>query len=215
MNEEKHRRSNLSKWNRWAQSADGRGWRYEYLRKAQAYVIGLAAISQNVNFLDIGCGTGHAVGLAAEKAGYTGNFYGVDISERMIEKARQNFRQHCNIRFIKSSSEAIPLQGNFFDTIICTNSFHHYLHPEKAMSEMYRLLKPDGRAFILDPVSDIWVIKAVDLLIGAIEPAHVRFYSSEEYRSLMTGAGLLYEGYVPGIMRQKVQLGLKVSDAAH
>ncbi len=209
MNEERQIRSNEKKWNKWAFSADGNALKYQYLRKAQGHVIELAHPEQNVKFLDIGCGTGHAVGLAAKSVNYSGNFYGVDISGNMIRKARKNFEGFENLHFIKANSEAIPLPDNFFEIIICTYSFHHYLHPEKAMSEIARLLIPGGKIYILDPIADRQIMRFIDLFIRTFETAHVKFYSSGEYEKLMVNAGLKYTGYNSFNILQKVQIGEK------
>lgn len=192
MTESDHIRVNTEKWNKWAESADGKGLMYDYLRKAQSSVITLLEMKENMSFLDIGCGTGWAIGQAAKKIGANGTFYGVDLSPKMIEKAKENFNGYTNFHFIVSSSESIPLTDNMFDAIICTNSFHHYLHPDKAMNEMYRLLRTGGRVYILDPTADTWTIKFADKIIRLFEPQHVKLYSTNEFRFLMTDAGLKY-----------------------
>jgi ubiquinone/menaquinone biosynthesis C-methylase UbiE len=192
MKESKHLKLNEAKWDRWADTADGKGGIYDYLRTAQNNLLSSIDIREGINFLDIGCGTGRAVRLAANMAGYRGSFYGADLSAKMIGKARENFNGNANIHFIVANSESIPLEDNLFDIIICTNSFHHYLHPDRALKEMYRLLKTGGRVFILDPTADLWIIKVADKILRLIEPEHVKMYSTSEFKSLITGSGLKY-----------------------
>ena len=86
--------------------------------------------------------------------------------------------------------ESIPLDDNLIDNIICTNSFHHYLHPRKGTNEISRLLKPGGRIFILDPAADYIFIKTLDKIIKVFQPEHVKIYSSDEFKRLMISAGL-------------------------
>jgi ubiquinone/menaquinone biosynthesis C-methylase UbiE len=209
MRESKHIELNKIKWDKWAESADGKGVIYEYLRRSQLSVISLLDIKKDMSFLDIGCGTGWAVGQVAKAVDYKGTFYGIDLSSGMIGKARENFMGHDNIHFVEASSESIPLADNQFDNIICTNSFHHYLHPEKAMKEIARLLKTGGKIYILDPTADFWFIKILDKLIKIFEPQHVKIYSTKEFKNLMSDAGLKHLGFriIPG--RQKVQIGEK------
>jgi ubiquinone/menaquinone biosynthesis C-methylase UbiE len=194
MNEEKHVELNKAKWDRWSESADGKGLVYEYLRRGQRRLLSMADLKENMTFLDLGCGTGQAIGLAAKSVNYKGSFYGVDLSSGMVEKAKENFRDLENFHFIIANSESIPLQDNFFDIIICSNSFHHYLHPEKAMSEISRLLKTGGKLYILDPTADSWIIKIIDKIIKIFEPAHVRIYSTREFEKLISGSRLKYSG---------------------
>ncbi len=209
MDESKHIKLNEAKWDKWSKTADGKGLKYDYLRRAQSSVLSLLTFNEGMNFLDIGCGTGWAVGQAAKLSGNKGSFYGIDLSSGMIEKARENFREFDNFHFIQANSESIPLDDNSFDNIICTNSFHHYLHPEKAMSEISRLLKPGGKIFILDPAADNMFIKILDKFIKLLYPEHVKIYSSDEFKRLMIAAGLKYKGFEIIFAHQKVQIGEK------
>ncbi len=77
-------------------------------------------------------------------------------------------------------------------TIICTNSFHHYLNPSKALHEIYRLLKKGGKVYILDPTADNWIAKVADKIIKLVEPEHVKLYSTKEFQQLFYHAGLRY-----------------------
>ncbi len=208
-NEAKHIQSNQAKWDKWADSMDGQGRRYEYLREAQSKLISLLDLQENVRFLDIGCGSGWAVGEVARRVKNKGLFYGVDLSAKMIEKAQDKFSDRDNFHFLQANAEAIPLDGGFFDIIICTNSFHHYLHPDKALDEMYRLLKKGGRVYLLDPTADNWVTKAVDKIIKLFEPEHVKLYSTEEFRQLFKKARFRYVTSEMIMASSKVHLGEK------
>ncbi len=210
MDESRHIELNENKWNKWAETADGKGWKYDYLRGAQLSLISILDIREKMNFLDIGCGTGWAIGQAARLIDFKGSFYGVDLSQKMIEKAKENFKEYPDFHFIKANSESIPLPDDFFEIIICTNSFHHYLHPDKAMKEMFRLLKRGGKVYILDPAADTWIIKVVDKIIKLFEPGHVKIYSSLEFKNLMSEAGLKYIGNEEIKSREKIQIGEKI-----
>ncbi len=185
---------NEAKWDKWAVSMDREDWRNDFLRDAQRRVISLLNIRPDVHFLDIGCGTGWAVGQVAGLADHQGLFYGVDLSPKMIEKAKANFADENNIFFLQANVESIPLDSDFFDILICTNSFHHYPGPEKALDEIHRLLKSGGRVYILDPNADAWIIKLADGIIKLAEPEHVKIYSSKEFQQLFESAGLKYIG---------------------
>ncbi len=192
--ETKHVQMNEAMWDKWADAdtLDNNGLQSRFLRAAQSKVISLLNIKPNVHFLDIGCGTGWAVGQAANLVDGQGLFYGVDLSPKMIEKAKSNFIGKDNFRFIQANSESIPLDDDFFDAIICTNSFHHYLHPVKALKEMHRLLKSSGRLYLLDPVADSWVVRFWDMLAKLKEPEHVKMYSTKEFQSMFQQAGVKY-----------------------
>lgn len=209
MKESEHINSNIEKWDKWAQIADGKGRLFDYLRKAQTVVISMLDIKGDQNFLDMGCGTGWAVGQAAIMAGNKGSFYGVDLSPKMIEKAKENFSGSDNFHFLVANSESVPIEDNFFDFIICTNSFHHYLHPEKAMKEFQRLLRKGGKVFILDPPADTWFFKLTDRIYKVFEPQHVKLYSTAEFKSMILDSGLKYSGSRKIENREKVHIGEK------
>ncbi len=209
MKESEHVKLNEAKWDKWAASIDGKGWRYVYLRKCQSGVVSLMDIKENMNFLDIGCGTGWALGQIAKIINGKGSFYGIDLSDKMIEKAKENFKDNENFHFIKSNAESIPINDNLFDAIICTNSFHHYLNPDKALKEMYRLLKTGGKIYILDPTADFMFIKIINLLVKLFGHEHVKLYSTKEFKKLITDAGLKYIKCDKIGMQQKVHIGEK------
>ena len=178
------------------------------MRAAQSKVISLLNIQPDVHFLDIGCGTGWAIGQAENLVDGKGLFYGVDLSPKMIEKAKTNFDGKDNFHFLQANSESIPLDDNFFDIIICTNSFHHYLHPDKTLKEMRRLLKSNGKLYILDPLANSWIIKFWDVLAKLKEPEHVKIYSTKEFQQLFQQAGLKYSSVITD-WHQGIHIGEK------
>ncbi len=208
--ESKHVQMNKAMWDKWADedTLDNNGRNSRFLRAAQREVISLLNVQPDVHFLDIGCGTGWAVGQAANLVNGKGLFYGVDLSPKMIAKAKDNFSGKENFRFMEANSESIPLDDNFFDIIICTNSFHHYLHPDKALKEMYRLLKNGGKLYILDPLADTWIVKFFDRLAKLKEPEHVKMYSTKEFQQLFEGAGFKYSS-VKTNWHQGIHIGEK------
>jgi ubiquinone/menaquinone biosynthesis C-methylase UbiE len=205
----KHTQLNEAKWDKWAEKPDDKGWIQKRLRKDQSKVISLMDFKENTHFLDAGCGTGWAVGEVAKLVNNKGLFYGIDLSPKMIEKAKDNFSGQENFHFIKANAESIPLDGDFFDIIICTNSFHHYLHPDRATNEFYRLLKKGGKVYILDATTDVWFAKIVDMIFRLLEAEHVKHYSTKEYQQLFHNAGLKYSVSKKIKGNSKVHIGEK------
>jgi len=208
-NNSKHVQLNEAKWDAWADSLDKKNWRNDYLRSAQSQVISLLDIQPGVHFLDIGCGTGWAVGQVAKRVDDEGLFYGIDLSPKMVERAKSNFSGRDHLFFMQANVESIPLDSNLFDIIICTNSFHHYPNPVKALDEMYRLLRSGGRVFVLDPTADTWVTKIADKIIRIVEPEHVKMYSTREFQQMFNQAGLKYSNFKPVNGRESIHIGEK------
>ena len=96
--------------------------------------------------LDIGCGAGMDLYFASQKVGEQGKVYGVDISEEMVKKARNNM-QNLNLTSVEvtlAHSDSLPLHDESVD-VVTSNGIYN-LSPDKkaALKEAYRVLKPDG-----------------------------------------------------------------------
>ncbi len=96
--------------------------------------------------LDVGCGTGYLLNLLSDKK--EAEYHGLDLSEGMLKQARAK-----NIRgttLVKGRSDELPYEDNYFDVVTCIQSFHHYPDSDKAMQEVYRVLKPGGIYILSD-----------------------------------------------------------------
>ncbi len=181
---------NAEKWSRRSLNYDNRKFGYfRYMQKKTIYATGL---KEGDIFLDIGCGTGWAVLYASTIVKESGFCYGIDISHAMIEKANEKAGNYKNVKFQEAGSENLPFEDNFFNTIICTNSFHHYPHPEKAVIEMNRVLKNYGRVYIADVTADSFITRWADRYTAKKEKEHVKFYSTDEFSLFFNNAGLYY-----------------------
>jgi ubiquinone/menaquinone biosynthesis C-methylase UbiE len=182
-----HDRLTQGKFDRWADNYESKNSIFKYFQKR---VIVLIHFQSPSNFLDMGCGTGWAVRYVSTLRRGEGHFVGIDISELMINKAKEIAAGMNSVGFYKASSEELLLENDFFDNVICTFSFHHYLRPEKALSEAQRVLRPGGRIYILDPTTDDPLTRSIDKLSQRIEKAHVKEYSTAEFKQMFSQAGL-------------------------
>lgn len=185
-----HAGRNERKWDSRADTYDQK--RFDYFRWMQRRVIGLIDLRPGCHFLDIGCGTGWAVRCVAGLLQDQGEFSGVDLSGAMIETAQVQSRGFRNVHFYKANAEQIPMASGSVDFAICTNSFHHYLNPSKVLAEIHRVLRVDGRLYILDVTADDFLIRWINHRVRQREPEHVQFYGGQEYRTLSAAARLKY-----------------------
>lgn len=109
--------------------------------------------------VDLGSGRGTDVLRMADEVGETGFIYGIDISEGMLEKARQNAAKFeiKNVRFMRCELEKIDLAEGIADLVISNCTINHVADKEAVWSEVYRILKKGGR-FV---VSDIYAISPI------------------------------------------------------
>jgi ubiquinone/menaquinone biosynthesis C-methylase UbiE len=190
MESTKHEQANDRKWSDRSRTYDEK--RFNYFRFMQKRALSFLSPGEGSSFLDLGCGTGWAVRSVAEKCNGKGTFVGIDISAGMIAKAKANARGCEHIMFYQASAESLPLESDFFHSIICTNSFHHYLRPARALGEVYRVLRQKGKVCILDVTSDDFFITWINGIVQKKEKEHVNFYNSNEYKSMFENSGLRY-----------------------
>jgi len=98
---------------------------------------------------DLGAGEGGFALLLAERAK---KVIAVDTSAKMIEVGREQALRHGikNIEFRLGDMEEVPIRDGRIDLVFFSQSLHHALHPERAVSEAKRILRPGGRIVILD-----------------------------------------------------------------
>ena len=161
--------------------------------------------------LDLACGTGWAVRYAAILAKGQGMFYGIDNSSNMIEIAKAGSANYLNVNFRKSKVETLPFEDNFFDFVISSNAFHHFSDPEKALREVHRVLKLRGKVYILDTTADNFFMRTIDAMSHKFEPAHIKLYSTKEFRTLFEKANICYVENKAVFSAIKVHIGEKAS----
>jgi ArsR family transcriptional regulator len=98
---------------------------------------------------DLGAGEGTLSLLLAQRAE---RVVAVDNSEKMVEYGRDAAHRNgvSNLEYRLGDLEELPLGDGEVDIALLHQSLHHALHPQKAVEEAWRILKPGGRVVILD-----------------------------------------------------------------
>ena len=99
-----------------------------------------------VNVLDVACGTGDMC-VELLKRGCT--VTGVDLSEEMLAIAKVK-GERLKVKVEVADAENLPFEEESFDGVTCAFGVRNFVHLEKGLSEMLRVLKPGGRMVILE-----------------------------------------------------------------
>lgn len=181
----------LSGWDAKAQYYDEHAG--EITQKAVPLLLQEAAVKPGSVLLDVACGPGYIAGNAT-KQGVVAT--GVDFAPGMVAEAQKNFP---TTDFYQGDAEALAFEDQHFDSVVCSFGLLHLAHPEKAVAEAYRILKPGGRY-----VFTVWAREKHDfftLVLNAIEthgnmdvslpqgPSIFRFSDYTECQNLLTQSG--------------------------
>ncbi len=152
--------------NRWAEAGRGEEMEAHHLNITEQ-TIRLMNLKPGERVLDLGCGTGWATRILARLVGDGpegfGQVVGVDISDEMIRRGRAASRDFENVLFVWGSAQQIPWEENFFDKVLSVESFYYYPDQDRTLAELFRVMAPRGRMFILinlykdNPYSLRWV----------------------------------------------------------
>lgn len=134
--------------------------------------------------LDLGCGTGEMMKRILQQNGDK-TLYGIDLSEKMLEVAREKLGNEVNL--VLGDSENLPFSDNFFDVVYCNDSFHHYPLPDKVLSEVCRVLKPGGTFIMCDCWQPAIGRAIMNFYMKHSKEGDVKIYSEREIRELFSG----------------------------
>lgn len=148
----------------------------QHAQKLYSRVIDTMNENEFKNVLDIGCGTGNILFELLKKKNVTAA--GIDLSENMLAIAKNRLGDKADLR--KGDSENLPWESNAFDMIICTDSFHHYPNPKGVLTEMHRVLSPEGKIVIADPWLPTPLRQISNLFIPFSKDGDIKMYSHKD-----------------------------------
>lgn len=157
------------------------------------------------NIMDLGCGTGYYLFLLSSLPVKL-NLIGLDSDKKALEEAKESLKNR-KIRFILGDSHKLPFKENTFDKIVASEVLEHLDNDEKALKEMYRVLKRGGvlvvsvpsinYPFFWDPIN--WLLQYFfgthikGGFFSGIWSGHLRLYKIEELKKKFKRADFTVE----------------------
>lgn len=133
------------------------------------------SLCRGAHVLDIACGNGTLLKMIADQFEIFG--FGVDISEKMIDNARQ---KNPDMHFKVAGCEQLPYDHHSFDLITVCAAYHHFPNVKAFAAEVNRVIKPKGCLYIADVFYPAIVRILCNPFVPLSKAGDVRFYSPEE-----------------------------------
>ena len=120
-----------------------------YAPAAEArYTIVAKRIEPGQRVLDVGCGDGYLMNLVADRRAVA---TGVDMEVTGLALARQMLGEPSNPRVIRADAKRLPFREGSYDRVLLVDVVEHLVDPEPCLSEIGRMLAPDGRLLLTTP----------------------------------------------------------------
>jgi SAM-dependent methyltransferase len=169
------------------------------VRRHQAKLMEAAALTAEARVLDIGCGTGDSTRDAA-RAAKRGAAVGIDLSARMLERARAAARDLTNATFVQGDAQTYPFEPGSFDVAISRTGAMFFADQTAAFTNIARAMRAGGRLALVSwqgPERNERFLSFVDALTlgGGLAPpppnAPSPFAHADPSRTeqILTGAG--------------------------
>ena len=104
----------------------------------------------NTKLIDVASGTGDIANLFFTRSDGTGEVICVEPNKEMLSRGKIKLKKYKSVKWINSSAESIPIEGNTFDYYSISYGIRNVSDINKVLKEAFRVLKPGGRFMCLE-----------------------------------------------------------------
>ncbi len=153
----------------------------------------LSAPKEGEICVDLGSGRGTDVIRLADKVGETGFVIGIDVTDSMLEKARQTALKMGvkNVEFRKGELEQLPVEDGVADLVVSNCTINHAVDKKAVWKEIFRILKKGGRFVVSDIYSLEKVPEAYANDPAAVAECWAGAVEKDEYLATVQDAGFI------------------------
>jgi len=176
----------------------------EFTRQAQTFAVWAEKVDADVGarfgsalgkaargrLIDVACGPGVVTAALAPNAA---SIVAFDATEQMLKTAKARCAKAglSNVEFQSGDAESLPFADAQFDGAVTRAAVHHFADPQRAINEMFRVLRPGGTVVIADVISseDADESRLHNAIERLRDPSHVRMLQASELDSDASRAG--------------------------
>jgi SAM-dependent methyltransferase len=131
------------------------------VRAQREEALRLLALATAESVIDVGCGPGYLCASMADWVGAQGRVLGIDVSPDLVELARRRNSRGW-LKYAQGDAMALAAPGHSFDVAVCTQVLEYVPDADRGLREMHRVLRPGGRALIVDTEWDALVWRSAE-----------------------------------------------------
>jgi len=132
----------------------------------------------HLEVLDLATGTGDQIGALLGSGGSIRRAVGIDVADEMLALARQKFPE---VEFLHADAQSLPFAEKSFDAVTISFGIRNVPEPVRALREMHRVLKPRGRALVLEfSMPSLWVRPIFLLYLRKVMPWLGKVFSRDK-----------------------------------
>ncbi|MGV9611910.1 methyltransferase domain-containing protein [Nocardia xishanensis] len=169
------------------------------IRRLRTWAHEALALQPGEHAVDVGSGTGSEVFAFADAVGPTGEAIGVEPDPNLLASAQRRASQlGSHAKFHSGDAYGIPFGADCFDAVLCERVFQHLTAPARAANEIARVLRPGGRAVVVDVDWDTAIVhpgdrQVVRQVLDTLVSATTNPLSGRRLPGLLTQAGLVID----------------------
>ena len=156
-----------------------------FARRADTVTGWVEPLDPDMVVLDVACGAGH---VAEQLAPHVRQVVGVDLTRALLDAGATRLQAAGvgNVLLQEGTVAALPFVDASFDLVVCRTALHHFPDPARAVAQMRRVCRPEGRVVVADLVAPAAEVRdRFDAVHRDLDPSHVRALLDDELVALM------------------------------